>query len=138
KRFPGTNAAEVSAHRALTQFGFKERGHSSGVTKRCADLDCSANCVIAAQGENNDAYGAAGGAKECIVGAHHAVGIADEVLRVLQRWIAKRRANVQSYSSARARPNELGVPCITRPLRGRRANFPVWLLLTQSTKSEIS
>ena len=77
-----------------------------------------------AQGENDDAHGPAGCAEERVVSIHHPIGVADQVLRVLQSWVAKRRVNVHAHPPVRTGAHEQAVPRITRPRRRQRTIAP--------------
>ena len=132
--FAGAYAAQVAIHRALTEFGFKQGGDAVRVAEGSTDLDGGSRCVIAAhvvgaagavgsatQGENNDADGASGSAEDYVVGGHHAIGIVDQILSVLQRRLAERGVNKYGYPAARTGSHKLRVALETRPCWRDRA-----------------
>jgi len=118
--FPGALAAEVSVHRALAQFCLKQGRDSIRVPIGNVHLDGVAGSVVAAivvgaagpvggtaEGKEDYADGASGGAEQTVIGLDHTIGILEQVLGVLLGLFAERGVDVYGNPAARTGSNQV-------------------------------
>ena len=103
-------------------------GDARGVAVRCIDFDGVACGVIAAhvvgaagavggsaEGKDDHADRTAGRAEDAIVGGGDAIGVVDQILRILQRLLAQGGIDVNGHPSAGAGSDEFGRSGIAGP-----------------------